>query len=37
MFRAFAPSWLWLAITRDNVLSVGPNPRYEDSVFTLNQ
>jgi hypothetical protein len=35
MFRAYAPYWLWLAVTRDNALFVTPNPRYEDSTFVL--
>jgi hypothetical protein len=34
MFRAYAPSWLWLAVTRGNAIFVAPNQRYEDLVFT---
>jgi len=35
VFRAYAPWWLWLAVTRDDAIFASPNPRYEDSSFTL--
>jgi hypothetical protein len=35
MFQAYAPSWLWLSVTRDNALYAAPNPRYEDSTFVI--
>ncbi len=34
-FRAHAPWWLSLAVTRDDAIFASPNPRYGDSVFTL--